>query len=158
MEANGEIARANRAFAERARAKIERPAPVAGIKATVEARTWLHDPTITIGEDVTDHEGRLIARAGTKINPLDHQAFTQTLVFIDGDDEAQIAWARETARDHVPTHIILVAGAPLHLIKTHETPFFFDQEGLLTTRFGITHVPATVRQDGLALRVSEVTF
>ena len=33
---------------------------------------------------------------------------------------------------------------------------YFDQHALLTNRFGITALPATVRQDGRRLRIDEV--
>ena len=33
--------------------------------------------------------------------------------------------------------------------------FYFDQEGRLTSRFGIEHTPAVVRQDGRIMRVTE---
>ena len=33
--------------------------------------------------------------------------------------------------------------------------FYFDQEGKLTSKFGIEHTPAVVRQAGRVMRVSE---
>jgi conjugal transfer pilus assembly protein TraW len=33
--------------------------------------------------------------------------------------------------------------------------FYFDQEGKLTSRFGIEHTPAVVQQTGRVMRVSE---
>lgn len=156
MERAGDIARLNQGFAERARARVARPAPVEGLGATEDPRSFLFDPSITLTQDIRDHEGRLIHAAGERVNPLDHQSMTQTLLFIDGDDEAQIEWARAAASEHAPAQVILVKGAPLNLMKAHEIPVFFDQGGYLVSRLGIEHTPAIVRQEGRALRVSEV--
>lgn len=156
MEAAGDIDRINREFAARARRHVERPAPVKGLRATEDERTWLYDPSITLSEDIRDYRGVLIHKAGTTVNPLDYQPFQQTLLFIDGDAPDQVAWAQAKAMDLALAQTILVNGAPLELMRQHETPFFFDQHGFLVGRFGIQQTPALVRQDGNALRVSEV--
>ena len=80
-------------------------------------------------------------------------AVTTPLVFIDGDDEAQDAWALKRFDDKAK--LILVKGAPLELMTRRQRRFYFDQAGTLTTKFGITHVPAVVVQAGQAMRVSE---
>ena len=154
MEARGEIAEINREFVERVKANAERPPGVVGLSHTDEPRSWLFDPTITLSADITDHEGRLLGRRGQQINPLDHQAFLTKLVFIDGDNADQVAWARSVTDRWA--QIILVAGAPLDLMREHKRPFFFDQGGQLVGRFGIQRVPATVAREGDRLRVSEV--
>lgn len=156
MERAGDIARLNQELAERARSRVARPAPVNGLGATQEPRSFLIDPSITLAADIRDHEGRLIHAAGERVNPLDHQELSQTLLFIDGDDDAQIGWALAAARERAPAQVILVRGAPLDLMKRHEIPVFFDQGGYLVSRLGIGQTPAMVRQEGRALRVSEV--
>ncbi len=157
MQANGGIARMQARLTAQAEARVRRPAAVVGIGHAEEARRWLHDPSIVVEADVRDHKGALIAAAGTRVNPLAFVRLTQDLVFVDGDDEAQVRWA--LARWPAATaKIILVDGSPFDLMKEHQRRFFFDQRGSLTRKFGIGHVPAVVRADGEALAVEEIVL
>ena len=153
MQANGQIDAMNQHLRTRTEAKVRRPDPVPGIEVATRARTWLYDPSIVIDHDIRAHKGNLIAPAGRRVNPLDYVAVTTPLVFIDGDDEAQVAWALKRFDDRAK--LILVKGAPLELMTRRQRRFYFDQAGTLTTKFGITHVPAVVVQAGQAMRVSE---
>ena len=78
-----------------------------------------------------------------------------SLVFLDGDDPAQIAWASQRYGT-TSAKLILVRGAPLALMKARQRRFYFDQGGTLVKHFGIRAVPAVVEQQGRVLRVSEV--
>ena len=149
--------RVNAAFAERAAARVRRPTPVAGLTATQEARSWSYDPTVTLDRDIRDQKGNLIGAAGQRINPLDFVGLHEQLVFVDGDDTAQLDWATRGFGDP-QAKIIFVAGSPLEAMSTRKRRFFFDQEGRLTQRFGIEHVPAVVAQAGRVLHVSEVAI
>lgn len=169
-QSSGEWARLNRKHAVLAEQQVSRPRPVAGITAARENRQWDYDPTITIGEDIRDTRGRLIAAKGQRFNPLDHLPLSHELAFIDGDSEAQIRWALgansgssaaaagakatgQGASDH--RLIVMVKGSPIERMKAFKRRFYFDQAGELTSRFGIEHVPALVRQKGRVLVVSE---
>jgi conjugal transfer pilus assembly protein TraW len=154
-EASGWIDAANREFAKRSIEKVKRPPPVAGIIATIRSRAWLHDPTITIDQDLRDQKGRLIIAKGARVNPLDTVGLRQRLVFLDGDDPAQVAWAMRTTTA-LNAKLILTRGAPLALMRDEQRRFYFDQNGSLTAKFGIRHVPALVEQQGRALRVTEL--
>lgn len=153
-QATGEIDRTNAMFAKRAEAKIRRPPPVAGITPAEVERSWDFDPSITMERDIKDQKGNLIAGAGQRVNPLDFVAIKQDLVFVDGDDAAQMAWA--TARyDDLKAKIIFVNGSPIEAMTARQRRFYFDQEGRLTARFGIEHTPAVVTQAGKVMRVTE---
>lgn len=152
----GEIDRLNREFRDRAVASIKRPPVINGIQHTSEPRQWFFDPTITVAEDITDNEGRLIHAAGTRVNPLEIMGLTQKILFIDGDDKDQVEWALTERIAAGRAKIILVSGAPLELMETHKVPFYFDQRGLLTSRFQIAQVPASIEQIGSLLSISEV--
>ena len=157
MRESGELTRLEHEFADRAKAKIRRPVPVLGITHTLEPRNWLYDPSWTSPEDIRDTEGRLVIAAGQTVNPLDAVRMRTPLLLIDGDDEAHVDWAqRESELSPWGVKIILVNGAPFELEKTIQQPIFFDQEGLITTKFGIRAVPAKISQSGRQLQVSEV--
>ncbi len=79
----------------------------------------------------------------------------QALVFIDGDDSAQLRWALSHYTD-LTAKIIMVKGGPLEAMTRYQRRFYFDQGGFLTDRFGIHAVPAVVEQAGKIMRVSEI--
>lgn len=156
-EASGELARTNAMFAKRVEAKVRRPTPVAGLSPAGESRAWDFDPSVTIDHDVRDHKGNLIASAGQRINPLDFVAVRQALVFIDGDDAAQLTWATKRFTD-LKAKIIFVDGSPIEQMTALKRRFYFDQEGKLISRFGIEHTPAVVTQAGRVMRVTETAL
>ena len=153
MQANGQVDVLNQQLRSKTEAKLRRPDPVAGIDAATKPRTWLYDPSIVLDHDIRDHKGQLIAPRGKRINPLDYVVVSTPLVFVDGDDEAQVSWALKHYDDRA--RLILVRGAPLDLMTKRQRRFYFDQSGTLTTKFGIAHTPAVVEQAGKAMRVTE---
>ena len=157
MQASGAIDRANRTLAARTAARVRRPAPVDGIVAAIEPRGWIVDPTITVRQDLRDAKGRVVVAAGTRVNPLDTVPLRQRLLFLDGDDPAQVAWAtsRTTALN---AKLILVKGSPFALMKAERRRFFFDQSGTLTRQLGIRAVPAVVEQQGRTLSIRELVL
>ena len=155
MERSGETARLNEDLKRRTIARVGRPDPVAGIVRASEARRWHFDPTITLAADIRGAKGELIHAAGTRVNPLDSVGLRAELLFLDGDDPDQLAWALKQAAN---AKLILVKGAPLELMKARQRRFYFDQGGKLTERFGIRSVPARVRQQGRLLEISEIAL
>ena len=155
MEASGETARLNEELKRRTLARVERPSPVAGIAQARENRSWVFDPTIELQQDIRGAKGELIHGAGSRVNPLDSVQLRGDLLFLDGDDPDQLAWA---LRQQGSPKLILVKGAPLQLMRARQRRFYFDQQGTLTARFGITAVPARVRQQGRQLEVSEIVL
>ena len=110
---------------------------------------------IALAADIRGAKGELIHAAGTRVNPLDSVKLRSDLLFLDGDDPAQIAWA---LKQDANAKLILVKGAPLELMKARQRRFYFDQSGKLTQKFGIKAVPARVRQNGRFLEVSEIAL
>ena len=153
LEKSGETAKLNEELKRRTIARVNRPEPVAGLVAASATRRWRFDPTVTLERDIADDKGRVVIAAGTRVNPLDTVRLREPLVFLDGDDEAQLAWA--SRRFGSKAKLILVRGAPLELMKARQRRLYFDQGGHLVKRFGIRAVPATVEQDGRALLVTE---
>ena len=158
-EASGRMGQLQDEFKRRVQAKVERPNPVPGLVRTVEPRSWLFDPSIIVPQDFSDHRGRVFARAGQRINPLERlPGFDRVLIFLDGDDAAQVDWAvgqlREGGEHRV--RLILTKGPPMELMRRRRVQFYFDQEAKLSTHFGIRQVPARVEKDGDKLRISEV--
>lgn len=135
----------------------DRPGKVNGITRTYETKSWKFDPSIVLDHDLSTHEGKLIAPAGSRVNPLQYMSLSRVLIFYDGDDPDQVRWVLEQDKK-LKGHdkFILVNGSVQNQEKQINKPIYFDQAGTLTSRFGIRHVPATVLQDGLMLRITEM--
>ncbi len=153
LESSGDLTRMRREALDRGRERIEAPGRVEGIGPARVRRTRLFDPSITVEQDVRAHDGTLIAARGARINPLEVYPLTRDLLFIDGARPAEVTWALGHER---PAKIVLLAGRPLDLMRPHERPFFFDQNGRLAKRFGLRATPSLVAAEGSMLRITEV--
>ncbi len=157
MQKSGEIDRMNRELVERSTARVRRPVPVSGMSPATEERSWDFNPSIIVDRDIRDQKGNLIAAQGTRVNPLDMVGMAKEFIFLDGDSPDEVAWSMAQGGD-TKAMLILVSGSPFDLMKDRQRRFFFDQSGVLTTKFGIVHTPAIVRQRGNVLEVREVVI
>jgi conjugal transfer pilus assembly protein TraW len=146
------------AILQKTRERLSRPEPVGNVHKTITPRSFAYDPSITVTEDLKDHEGNVFHRKGTKVNPLETRFLPAPLLFVDGDDETQVAWAiqqfKQTTTNTKPK-IILIKGAPFDLSEKLSLPVYFDQSGVLIKKFGIAQVPARVTQKDKILWVEE---
>ncbi len=157
IQKNGQWQALQRHATQAAISYRDRPPQVADITRASVTKIWKYDPSITLDHDVISPDGKLIAVKGTRINPLNFIALTKPLIFYNGDDEDQVKWVLEQDRKlNGKDKLILVNGSVLNQEKKFKKPIYFDQSGKLTSRFGITHVPAKVEQDGLVLQISEI--
>ena len=157
-EKSGELARLQDEAKRRMVDAIEHPKPLPGITRTQTARSFYFDPSIVVRESITDAKGNILVPAGTRQNPLEVVSLSKHLLFFDGTDSRQVEWARQLiARDEGKVKPILVAGSYLALMARWQLSVYFDQQGALTRKLGITHVPALVSQEGLQLRIDELT-
>lgn len=153
-QASGKIDALNRQFAEKVTQRVKQPVAVAGMSPAGETRSWEFDPAIVVENDIRDDHGNLIAVAGQRVNPLALSGLSKKLVFINGNDPAELAWAMQRGGDKA-AKIIFVDGSPFTQMQTHRRRFYFDQDGRLTTHFGIRHTPAVVERKGDLLQVTE---
>lgn len=162
---------------EKTKDRVENPIPVAGIVPAKESRVFHYDPTYTLDEDVILPCGKVLYRAGTKVNPLDHMELMRRMIFIDAREENQKEWLIDilnnplvvSAQDQsgkeekrIEDRVILVGGSPLKLIEEveeeHREKIFFDQHGELTSKFGIKTSPAVVTQENRFLKIEEIAL
>lgn len=155
MQESGTLEMYQKQLAEHAKKKALNPEPHKNIQHTKIPRTFYYDPTLTLSEDLKDHEGRIFGRQGDKANPLEIIPLTKELLFIDGEDEPQVNWALSRT---LPSKIIMVKGQPLKMEERHDRPFYFDQLGFLTQTLGIKQVPARVFQEGNRLKIEELNI
>ncbi|EIX6861449.1 type-F conjugative transfer system protein TraW [Escherichia coli] len=144
LEKSGRWGQEMEAFKERVKTNSQRPAPVEGIKKADKYEQRWFDPSIKLIEDLKDQNGVLFARKGQVLNPLKTVPFMQTLYFIDGDDPDQLAWMKRQVPETLISKIILVKGSVPDTSAALDSRIYFDQNGVLSQRFGLTAVPARI--------------
>jgi conjugal transfer pilus assembly protein TraW len=154
LEKQGILQQHQLAIQKKTKERLERPVPVAGVTKTRVPRVFIYDPSIHVPYDLKDNHGNIFVKANSKVNPLDYRTLNKVLLFIDGDDAAQVNWAlKQTSKNN---QIILVKGAPFDLMEKHFVRFYFDQGGNLVKKFGLQQVPARISQYHKTLKVEEL--
>ncbi|WP_374365191.1 type-F conjugative transfer system protein TraW [Piscinibacter sp.] len=156
-EASGELKKLEQEARDRAAFAVNNPKPVSGLRRAEAPRTFYFDPSFTLQTNVVDERGAVLFPAGTRKNPLEVVSLSKHLLFFDARDPRQVARARELI-DHYQGKVkpILVGGSYMDLMKRWNKQVFYDQDGTLVRKFGITAVPAIVSQEGQRLRIDEV--
>jgi len=161
-ERSGELKQLEQAARARGVDAVKHPQPVAGIQPTETARTFYFDPSFTLDRNIVDDKGKLLFAAGMRKNPLEIVPLSKHLLFFDARDRRQVARARALIAHYqgrkVRVKPILVGGSYLDLMKSWRAPVYYDQQGMLTRRLGITRVPAIVSQEGMRLRIDELVL
>lgn len=154
---SGELARLQKEAVQRSVRLIENPKPVPGIRKTTKAGYFYHDPSIIVSHNITDTTGRILIPAGTRVNPLDYVSLSKRLVFFDAREPAQVRLAENLIRQHEGRiKPILTGGSYMALMRQWKRSVYYDQDGTLTKKLGIEHVPAIVSQEGKKLRIDEI--
>jgi len=156
-ERSGELAKFEQLARARASESVLNPKPVPGLRLSEVPRTYYFDPSFTLDRNILGPRGELLFAAGTRKNPLEVVSLSRHLLFFDGRDARQVGRARQLIAFYQGrVKPILVGGSYLDLMKSWRMPVYFDQQGLLTRRLGITQVPALVSQEGMRLRIDEL--
>lgn len=118
-------------------------------KAHVYSVTYF-DPSIYVERDIFNHQHQVVVKKGSVFNPLSQVSLNQELLFFDATDAEQLAWAKAQS---FSAKWILTKGQPFQLEETLNRPIYFDQNGVLTKKFGIQKVPTRISQEGLKLKI-----
>jgi conjugal transfer pilus assembly protein TraW len=153
-EKEGTLENLKKALTEKTIEKMKRPTPVQGLKKALIERSWTFDPSVVFPKDLQDHNGKVFYKSSTKLNPLSVISLSKTILFLDGDDPKQVFWAEEQEKKVKKTLWILVKGSPFLFFKDQRS-VFFDQQGTLVKKLGISQIPASVTQEGMLLRITE---
>lgn len=158
---NVDIESANKELEKRARAEVKRPKPYKILSRATANREYHFDPTITLQQDIKTTDGKVIAKKGTTVNPLEKVTFDRQLYFIDSDDGAQMNWlteqldAQEQNNNFNKQKVILTKGSPQEASKSLKRRCYFDQGGVLVRKFRIKALPAKLEQSGKQLVINE---
>lgn len=159
MQQNGEWGKFKQSIQGEVESKVKMPKSVKGITPATQSRSWEYDPTWTLQHAIVDEQGRLIARKGQTVNPLDYIPLLETLVFVDATLDKEIHYLEKMLLNEKKTvKIVLINGNVADLAKRLNRPIYFDQRGQITERFGIKHTPGLVRQQGRVLAIEEIAL
>ncbi|WP_341794385.1 type-F conjugative transfer system protein TraW [Rickettsia endosymbiont of Rhinocyllus conicus] len=148
---NGVLEKMQEEFKNKVKQKISRPTAILALAKTSINRNWHYDPSFIQKTDIKDQAGKIIVKAGTSVNPLEKVSWGEPLIFIDGDDEQQVKWSKSQIGK-----LVLTKGNPIELGQELNKQIFFDQGGVLTTRFKIKAIPVIIEQEGILLKISEI--
>lgn len=128
---------------KRVEEKVLRPSYTELPRATEDSeRTF--DPSFTVERDLADHKGNVFAKKGQVVNPFNHLPFDRTLIFIDGDDEAQVKWLQDFKAETAIRKVILTKGNIRDINNQLDEWVYFDQNATLINRFGIKALPTVI--------------
>lgn len=139
---------------EKLKAYVQRPIGKR-LPRALEYSVRYFDPSVVIEQDIADAEGKILVAKGTRVNPLEYRDYSKTLCFFDGDDTAQVEWAKQYCFDPIKAKAILVNGPVIELMQKFQVQMYFDQYHRLSQRFGIRALPTVVRQSGKVFAVEE---
>ena len=77
------------------RDRVGNPRAVEAVKPATATRSFYFDPTYTLDQDVVLPCGKILHKAGTKVNPLEHMDLNRRLLFIDTRRIEQVKWLME---------------------------------------------------------------
>jgi conjugal transfer pilus assembly protein TraW len=90
---------------------------------------------------------------GFTFNPLDYSILPGKLVFIDGSNKDQVAWAKSLKDDSA---MVIVTGGDYNKVGAELKTIAYNADQKLIDMFKIKAVPTIVTQKGSELQVEEV--
>lgn len=134
-------------------ALLSNPPSVPGLKEATVYRVFYKDPLLCTHQEIKDHQGKVFVSKGKCINPLENIFHLDSLLFFDANQPMQLEWAR----GYPPSaKWVLTRGKPMDLEEKEGRSVYFDQLGVLVSRFGIQSLPAKVSHEGLQLKIEEI--
>ena len=133
-----------------------RPAGLVPLARAEKGRKYTVDLTYTLSEDIPDGKGGTLYPKGYAFNPLDYVTLPNTLVVLDGADEAQVNWFYSSEHfNDFKTILLITDGSYSELSKELKRPVYYA-DGAIIDRFDLEAVPAVVRQKGKNMEVQEI--
>ena len=152
---SGKMDEINSDFVKRVKKHINQPSSL-NLSSTNQTQSFLYHPVVTLKSDILDASNNVIAPKGLSVNALTKMPYYFPYwVFVDGSNIAQVNWVKKIIKGHINAKIILTGGQIKKSAALFKHRVYFDQEGRLTQKLGIKHVPAIVKRSGDALLITE---
>ncbi|WP_448205428.1 TrbC family F-type conjugative pilus assembly protein [Azospirillum sp. sgz302134] len=150
---------------ERALASYWKRAPLVELETATVERTRRIDATVVVKRDITLPDGRVVAAAGTRINPFQVMPFRYRLIVIDGRDPRQVRQAAQLAADAPPNKRVMILlssldrGAGWDGLRALEASLGRGVQVLtpeIRDRLKLERVPAVIEGAGSVFTVHEI--
>ncbi|HRD70426.1 MAG TPA: type-F conjugative transfer system protein TraW [Legionella sp.] len=155
LKAKSEWQKLEEQFQQRVVSHLDRPSGQ-HLPRAQESKTYSYDPSFTAPYDVWDTQGHLIVKKDAVINPLERISLSSTLLFFDGEDKEQLAWAQRQSNKYKAVKFILTSGSIKSATHYFKQAVYFDLNGFLINKFHIKALPVKVQQQGSQLLIHEV--
>ncbi len=133
---------------------LNRMMPKTHVPEVKVSRRYSVDPSVQVGLPVTDHTGRIVISAGTRVNPLERLPSFRPIMIIDGTKKKQIEWAAGIQGSPL---VFVTAGDVLDLSR-HFGRQIYPAPSALIERFAIERVPAMLSSKNGMIEVEEVVL
>ncbi len=138
------------------RIKTYQPWNIANLPKALSDREFLVDMTYTLDRDLMDADGNIIFPRGYTINPLDYTSFPGGLVIIDGSDQAQVKWFKQSPYfENYRARLLISDGYAFNLTNELQRPVFYLTQDI-AERLKLSAVPSIVVQEKGMMKVREV--
>lgn len=152
---SGQLEEINKDFIKRVKSHILEPKST-GLSRAKKTISYLYYPSVTLQADILDANNHVLIAKGSYINALDKMpGYFPYWIFVDGRDAAQLNWVKKELQNRAKYKIILTGGNIKEVSEFFQGRVYFDQEGRLTQKLGVTHVPAVVERKNNALLITE---
>jgi len=133
-----------------------RPPNLVRLPRAQHERSFLVDMTFTLDFDIPDGKGGILYPKGYRFNPLDYLPLNQTLVILDGDDPAQVAWLMASPLVEEPNTVILLSRGGFSQISKKLGRAVFYADSRIVKRFNLAAVPSVITRRGSLMEVKEI--
>lgn len=151
---SGELSQMQQQVQERINQAALNLQPVDGLQTADKPSVRHFEPSFTLKETLKDHEGRIVAPAGTVVKPLEIAPIPFKIFFFDGRDKKQVSLAKKLAAEWGESFLpVLTAGRWDEIAIEMNRAVYFDQQGRMSRSFRLNEVPSLVAQEGKLLRI-----
>lgn len=114
------------------------------------------DMTYTTEIDVPDGKGGILYPKGYTFNPLEYLTYSKTIIVINGNDKAQVAWFKDSAYSRQLDVTLLITEGAFGVIAEQVDRTVSYANNKIISRFQLTAVPSIIRQKGKLMEVTEI--
>lgn len=158
LTASGELETLNRKWIDTVVNHTNRPTAL-GLGRTNQTIRHYYISEITLSQDIADGKGNVLYPKGTHVNSLGYMpTYRPCWLFFNADDEAQMRWAEKQNNQCSNPKFILTSGTIDSTEKRLNAVIYFDQEGRITRKLNIEHVPARVTRKENQLLIVEMAI
>jgi conjugal transfer pilus assembly protein TraW len=140
------------AFERNIKAYINEPRSK-GFSHASSYRVTYFNPEVVIATSIKDSRGKVIAAAGTKINPLDNLSLNPHWLFINANYRQELSYAHKLEAAYPNLKVILVKGSYPRTQQGFSSQVYFDQDSKITEQLKIGETPALVSRENKLLKI-----